>query len=224
MFYSILSLLLFHGVLMFYSILSLLLFYVLLHLICILLPLLHWSVCLSLYCVEFEWPKRRKIKPFYAFIMNNNVIWYCILIIWENILRNFHLARFIHSVWLICQIHDLLWNYMCMIWNLLSLYLSVLPWYNRTGWLGVKHQLTYLRICLSRLPILFVFANSPLHPHPPPLHLCLSAIGYRLLPVLTDQNRNYHTLIFCVIIITRHFSLSSQQQIRIKPSMLPPLS
>ena len=108
MFYSILSRLLFHGVLMFYSILSVLLFYVLLHLICILLPLLHWSVCLSLYCVEFEWPKRRKIKPFYAFIMNNNVILYCILIIWENILRNFHLARFIHSVWLICQIHDLL--------------------------------------------------------------------------------------------------------------------
>ena len=25
----------------------------------------------------------------------------------------------------------------------------VSPWYNRTGWLGVKHQLTYLRSSLS---------------------------------------------------------------------------
>ena len=26
-----------------------------------------------------------------------------------------------------------------------ELWICLSPWYNRTGWLGVKHQLTYLR-------------------------------------------------------------------------------
>ena len=42
-----------------------------------------------------------------------------------------------------------------MIWTQIII-LPVSPWYNRTGWLDIKHHVTYLLICLFSVVAVFV--------------------------------------------------------------------
>ena len=67
------------------------------------------------------------------------------------------LFQFLFFPWNVCHFHCLLSSSYIfqgeradtVVFTCVSVCLS--PWYNRTGWLGIKHQLAYLLVCLHTL-------------------------------------------------------------------------
>ena len=84
------------------------------------------------------------------------------------------------------------------------------PWYNRTGWLGVKHQLTYLPTPpahLLRVSESFCWHSPEAEPSSVPPVFCVDTPFYLCL-LLGMKARNIFKHVFCVASMLTAFSQS----------------